>query len=575
MGKKRRTTIDRGESESPSPEEIPTEDLLERIRQLEEQNGKLEEQKGELEEKIRRIEKENEIFRKVLETKEIDADGVLVKFLAMDAENALEEVRELRRKANMNSGNSSLPPSSDRPWQRSKKRSLRAKTGRKPGGQKGHPGNTVRLPHEADRIVMLYPAGCEKCSKKEECESLGAFSCAETRSVMDLKIETTVTEYRALRRTGCPFADTGSDTGVFPEDVKAFIQYGNGVTTLVGILDAYGAMSDKRIADVVNGMSGLEMASSTVVSMTERCARAVNPALKPIADAIAKGSVTNCDETGSRAVVEEEDENGPSEGDADKAARKLVSRNVWIHGASNRLFTYLRMSRSRGYAGMAEAGILGRLKGTVVHDCWAPYWKFEGLRHAVCNAHILRELKGVTENRPEHGWAQMFIDLLIRMKETKEAAVASGAASLPEDVLEGFHRRFAEILDIADAECPPPPPPSEKKRGRKKKGKERALIERLREREAEICLFVRDLSIPFDNNLAERGFRPVKVKTKVSGCYRSDRCLQQYLDIMSYIDTARKHGVSAFKAMTMAFEGRWAEAIGLSGGPSAPSEAGH
>ncbi len=220
------------------------------------------------------------------------------------------------------------------------------------------------------------------------------------------------------------------------------------------------------------------------------------------------------------------------------------------------------MSLFRGYKGMAEAGILPRLKGTVIHDCWAPYWKFEGLMHGLCNAHILRKLKEVIENRPEHTWAQSFIDLLLEMKGAKEEAVASGAASLPGEVLDGFHRRFAGILDIADAECPPPPPPSEKKRGRRKKGRERALIERLREREAEICLFARNLSIPFDNNLAERGFRPVKVKTKVSGCHRSDRCLQQYLDIMSYLDTARKHGVSAFMALTIAFEGRWAEAIG-------------
>lgn len=102
-----------------------------------------------------------------------------------------------------------------------------------------------------------------------------------------------------------------------------------------------------------------------------------------------------------------------------------------------------------------------------------------------------------------------------------------------------------------------------KKRGKKKKGKERSLIERLRLREDEICLFVKDFDVDFDNNLAERAFRFVKTKTKVSGCFRSTRCLKQYLDIMSYIDTARKHGVSAFKALSMAFKGQWAEAIGL------------
>ena len=256
-------------------------------------------------------------------------------------------------------------------------------------------------------------------------------------------------------------------------------------------------------------------------------------------------------------------ESGDCTDDEKEPVTELVSRNVWIHGASNPEFTCLRMSRIRGYEGMVEANVIPRVKGTIIHDCWTPYWKFEGLRHGLCNAHILRELKSVTENTG-HGWASMFAELLIGMKEAKEEAMASGASSLPDDVLEGFHRRYAEILDAADTECPPPPPPSEKRRGRRKKGKERSLIERLRRMEDAVCLFARDFAVCFDNNLAERAFRFVKTKTKVSGCFRSTRCLQQYLDIMSYIDTARKHGVSAYKALSMAFKGQWADAIGLS-----------
>lgn len=187
----------------------------------------------------------------------------------------------------------------------------------------------------------------------------------------------------------------------------------------------------------------------------------------------------------------------------------------------------------------------------------------KGSGHGLCNAHILRELKSVTENTG-HEWASMFTELLIGMKKAKEEAIASGMTSLPDDVLEGFHHRYAEILDTADTECPPPPPPSEKRHGRRKKGKERSLIERLRRMEDAVCLFAADFTVEFDNNLAERAFRFVKTKTKVSGCFRSTRCLQQHLDIMSYIDTARKHEASAFNALSMAFKGQWAAAIRLS-----------
>lgn len=561
-----------GREQEPIVEGDANQDLLERIRQLEEENEHLkeqnrhvEEENQRIEEKSRRLEKENDIFRKILRTKGIDTDDALAGFSEKDADSTLDEMKELQRKVNMNSGNSSMPPSSDRPWHRSKKRSLRTDTGRKAGGQIGHKGSTMSIPHEADRVVMLYPPGCEHCCRRDECESDGMFSCAEKRTVVDMEVVTTVTEYRALRRSPCPSAIAEGDVGIFPDGVKAYVQYGDGVAVVAGILDSYGAMSDKRIAEVINGMSGLNMSASTVIAMTERCAEAVAPAMQPIADAVIAGPISYCDETGTKAVFEVEQESASEEcGNEIEHTTESVCRIAWIHGASNQEFTCLRMSGKRGYKGMVEADVLPHAKGTIVHDCWMPYWMFEGLRHGLCNAHILRELKGVTENEPEHGWASDFAELLIQMKEAKERAIADKAASLPEDVLERFHRRYAEILDAADMECPPPPEPSEKKRGRPKMGKERALIERLRQREDEVCLFARDFSVSFDNNLAERAFRFVKTKTKVSGCFRSSRCLQQYLDIMSYIDTARKHGVSAFKALSMAFKGQWAEAIDLS-----------
>ena len=156
-------------------------------------------------------------------------------------------------------------------------------------------------------------------------------------------------------------------------------------------------------------------------------------------------------------------------------------------------------------------GVLPVYKGTAVHDCWGPYWGFQDVIHAVCLAHILRELKWVIEFIPEHTWA-------------------------------------AE-------ECPDPPDPPDRKRGRKKKGKERALIERLRRLKDAVCLFVHDFAVPFDNNQAERDVRNIKTKTKVSGCFRTEEGLQDYLDVMSYLGTAKKHGVSVFEALTAAFNG--------------------
>lgn len=194
------------------------EELIERIRQLEEDNQRKDDEIRHRDYEVERLKKENDIFRKILRTRNIDADDALAEFSEKDP--IIEELRDLRRKVGMNSGNSSLPPSSDRPWQRPKKRSLRQSTGRRPGGQIGHPGSTITVPHEADKVVILYPPGCEDCRRRDECESEGAFSCAEKRTVVDMEVAVTVTEYRALRRCSCPSANAEGDTGVFPEESK-------------------------------------------------------------------------------------------------------------------------------------------------------------------------------------------------------------------------------------------------------------------------------------------------------------------------------------------------------------------
>jgi len=146
-------------------------------------------------------------------------------------------------------------------------------------------------------------------------------------------------------------------------------------------------------------MSGLSMNVSTIISMTERCAEIVAPAMGPIVDSVAASLIVHCNETRTRAVVEVAmlESKGSVNGGKEPAI-EIVIRIVWIHGASNQIFTCLHMSRSRGYEGMMGVRVLPRVKGTVVHDCWPPYWKLKGLRHGPCNAHILRELQGMTEN---------------------------------------------------------------------------------------------------------------------------------------------------------------------------------
>lgn len=442
-----------------------------------------------------------------------------------------DTIKELVEQKNKDSHNSSKPPSSDG-YKKPSPKSQRKKTGRSIGGQKGHPGNHMSIPHEPDAVVDHHPDKCLSCPRLPECIQEKRFGCTESRYVVDVEVKTTVTEHRSLNTCECPMGENLSK-GNFPEAVKAHVQYGNSVSVLVGLLSTYGAVSAMRIHTLVGSLLGVKLSTGTVMSMVSKCAKKVGPIMKIIQRLIASGKVGNFDETGARL-------NG------------LLN---WVHNSSTPLYTYQTINKKRGKIGIDANGVLPNFSGVAMHDCWSPYWKYDGIIHAICNAHLLRELTGIEENEPDHTWAGEFKTLLRSMKKAKEKAIASGKDVLSYYYLHKFDLEYERIMALADEQCPAPPPKQKKKRGRQKKGKERCLIERLQLLKDAVCLFIHDFNVPFDNNQAERDIRNVKTKVKVSGCFRSENGAQNYLDVMSYLSTGRKHNVNVFEALTAAFSG--------------------
>ena len=443
-----------------------------------------------------------------------------------------ETIRELRRQLGQNSQNSSKPPSSDG-YKKPAPRSQRQKTGKKPGGQKGHKGSNMSIPHAPDEIRQHYPEKCHTCPHLSKCLENGAvFQCAEKRYSVDAVITTKVTEHQSIKVDVCPCGETPG-AGAFPKDVKAYVQYGSSVSVLVGLLNTYGSMSAMRIHTLIGSLLGCKLSTGTVVSMVSKCAKKVGSTMKKIRALIESGDVGHFDETGAR----------------------LGGKLYWVHSSSTSEYTYQTINRRRGKIGMDANGVLLNFHGIAMHDCWSPYWKYDGIIHAICNAHLLRELTGIEDFNPDHTWAYSFKELLRSMKKAKERAIAKGKTRLSPSTLYRFSREYDLIMAVADEECPLPPDPDPpvKKRGRKRKGKERALIERLVLLKDAVCLFIHDFKVPFDNNQAERDVRNIKTKVKVAGCFRSEGGAQNYLDVMSYLSTGMKHNVSVFDALTAAF----------------------
>ena len=442
-----------------------------------------------------------------------------------------QTIKELKEQLNKNSNNSSKPPSSDglKKPPVNKNRSLRQKSGKKQGAQNGHDGVNLSVIAEPDHVEHHMHSDCNSCPYHDRC--LEKACIRETRHEIDAEVSVNITAHELVVVGSCPLHG-GERAGNFPSNIKATVQYGKNLQAMVVAFNTVGAVSINRTHEILGSVFNIPLSTGTIKNMVARCADSLTPTYEKIRRIMVNLGLMHCDETGTR----------------------IDGKTWWVHNASDRDFTFLSVNRKRGRIGMDAAGILPDFHGIIVHDCWGSYWKYQDALHAVCCAHLLRELNGVEENHPEQKWATRFKELLIAMKKVKDKALAAGKDEVSYYHLHKFDKQYDEIIKTAYEENPLQEPAT-KKRGRQKKSKVLNLICRLENYKASVCLFIRNLCVPFDNNQAERDLRMIKVKTKVSGCFRSEEGAQEYLTIMSYIGTAHKHGINAFTAIREALNG--------------------
>ena len=349
------------------------------------------------------------------------------------------------------------------------------------------------------------------------------FVLSETRQVFDLpQPHLEVTEYQIHKAT-CPSCGL-EQKGAAPEGVNAPTQYGNNVKAYVVLLNVHFKLPFKKIQLLFGDLFGYSINESTVYSASQQCYKKLEESEQIIKSKIASGDVIHADETGIR----------------------VAGKLQWLHTATTLLYTYLFVHDKRG--GMAlksDKSILGKIKGWLVHDCWSSYFSFKNLKHAICGAHILRELQGLIENG-QTKWARVFKLFVMNVYEMPfEERVKK------RELIES---RYKFICDIAEKTEPPPEKPKGK-RGKYKRTKGRNLVERLiRERDA-VLAFAFNKKVPFTNNLAERDIRPVKVKQKISNCFRTFTGAEIYARIEGFVSTSRKNHRNVFSELCNTFDG--------------------
>ncbi len=423
-------------------------------------------------------------------------------------------IAELKARLDQNSRNSSKPPSSDgysKP-PASKKRSLRRRSGRKPGGQPGHPGHHLQRREDPDQAVAHPVDRCECCGRNLSDRPIVE---SQSRQVFDLpEVPRLRCVEHWIQKRRCPCGHLTSSC--FPEGVTAPVCYGPRIRAMGIYLVCYQHLPYKRAAEILSDWAGVPISVGTLQAFVAQGAEGLERFLDEVRRQLQDTDVAHFDETGGR----------------------MQGYLGWIHCVSSETLTLFTVHTKRGRDGINAAGVLPAFGGTAVHDGWAPYRLYEKARHALCGAHHLRELLSAEEQG--ESWAAAMSALLLDAKQAVEEAHAAGEDRLSDDALTVLSDCYREVIKLGYEQNPEL---AQDRSGRRpKRTKAQNLLLRLDEREQEALRFAHDFRVPFDNNLCERDLRMVKLQQKISGCWRTTEGAERFLAIRSYLSTARKQG---------------------------------
>ncbi len=372
-----------------------------------------------------------------------------------------------------------------------------------------------------DHVEHYEVSECPQCAANlqaiKACE-------LERRQVFDVPpVHIKVTEHRAEIKV-CPQCEKRVKAK-FPTDVTQPVQYGLRIKAQATYLNNYQLIPLARTCELLGDFYGHTPAQALILDANAAVVDQIEPSLEATWQQLIASPVVHFDESGLR----------------------VEGKLNWLHVASTEWLTYYTVHPKRGRKGMQAMGILPLFQGRAIHDHWQSYFTFDHCQHALCNAHHLRELQFVVDQY-QQPWAEEMGQLLLDIKAEVEATSLEQISLAPQR-LTWFEMRYNELISQGLEANPPPAHPPLKKRGRKKQSPPKNLLDRLQQFKPQVLAFMYDFRVPFDNNLAERDVRMVKIKQKVSGAFRTRTGAETFCAIRSYISTVRKHGLNVIDAI--------------------------
>jgi transposase len=424
----------------------------------------------------------------------------------------VEELENQLKKANRDSNTSSKPPAQDIQKQnqnKNKNQSLRQKSGKQPGGQKGHQGKTRNQVDNPDKVVRYEPEYCTSCGQSLK-NQLGAIkSKRQERDIPPIKVF--VTEHQKIEKQctcGC------RNQGTYPEHIKAQIQIGSNAQALLTYLNVAQLIPFQRLTQLAKDLFGFSVSEGSIDNILNRAEFKAQPLYKLIMNIVKEGNWVGSDETGTR----------------------VAGHRDWLWVWQSALASYYAVSSSRGY--QVPAKHFGEdYAGILIHDCWSAQNNTRAAKgHQQCHPHLQRFLQFLIKDY-RSSWAYQLNHLLYKSQQAQQQIWQEDFDSkIRKRVIKDYEQRLQVLIDQSL---------SQKDSIR--------LQKRFRKHQQSIFRFLLDPTLPFHNNDSEKAIRNAKVKQKISGGFRSCKGADRHAVLLSIVETAKKQGLNLFDSIKALF----------------------
>ena len=467
--------------------------INQRLRKLEKSDSEKTEEIGRLNRIIGQKDKE-------IHSLKIDLANANARIEELEVDNDDEDdSSDTSGKPEKNSRNSSVPPSQESIAARELRRtkSLRKPSGKPSGGQPGHKGSTLQSVSTPDRIIEHKPAYCKCCGRP--LEGIGYRKIRKTQ-IMDIKFVIETSEHQYYEKV----CECGSVNNCDAPNCR--IKYGDNIRAFVTYLNVVQCIPFKRIAELISDLSGQKISEGTLQNILKKNSAKADAAYEEIRRRIECAPVVGADETGA-------------------AVGKELHWN-WIF--QNDLLTYVYQLKSRGQQAIDSKFPKGLPNSTLVTDRHQSYFKMNVKNHQVCLAHLLRNAEYLSELDTKQDWSRRFIHLIahaidlkrtgditkrkVKVLKTKMKNLLGESLTHLDDEFDTFKKGILKVKDY-------------------------------------LFTFLTDPHVPYDNNASERGVRKIKIKQKVSGCFRTDGGADDFAILHSIAETAMKNGNSKYYAI--------------------------